>query len=100
VAVLQQLLLGEQALPSTAVQRSKIAVSILWLQVEESAPSVRLQLQEARSALRNISISDERYQQLKRVSNPATAQQRMQQQLQQQFHLDVGSSGGRQASLV
>ncbi|WIA18914.1 hypothetical protein OEZ85_003586 [Tetradesmus obliquus] len=36
-------------------------------QVEESAPSVRLQLQEARSALRNISISDERYQQLKRV---------------------------------
>lgn len=36
-------------------------------QVEESAPSVRLQLQEARSALRNIFISDERYQQLKRV---------------------------------
>ncbi|KAF6252466.1 hypothetical protein COO60DRAFT_1704276 [Scenedesmus sp. NREL 46B-D3] len=36
-------------------------------QVEESAPSVRLQLQEARSALCNISISDERYQQLKRV---------------------------------
>jgi hypothetical protein len=37
------------------------------MQVEESAPSVRVQLQEARSALRNISISDERYQQLKRV---------------------------------
>jgi hypothetical protein len=37
------------------------------MQVEESAPSVRVQLQEARSALRNIAISDERYQQLKRV---------------------------------
>jgi hypothetical protein len=43
------------------------------LQVEESAPSVRLQLQEARSALRNISISDERYQQLKRVRQTAAA---------------------------
>lgn len=36
-------------------------------QVEESAPSVRMQLQEARAALRNILISDDRYHQLRKV---------------------------------
>lgn len=55
-----------------ATTPTTVALSVTrMLQVEESAPSVRLQLQEARSALRNISISDERYQQLKRVSKPA-----------------------------
>eukprot|EP00878_Enallax_costatus_P027150 GHUV01029204.1.p1 GENE.GHUV01029204.1~~GHUV01029204.1.p1 ORF type:complete len:507 (+),score=193.43 GHUV01029204.1:240-1760(+) len=36
-------------------------------QVEESAPSVKLQVQEARAALRNIIISDDRYHQLKKT---------------------------------
>jgi len=43
-----------------------------YLQVEEAAPAVRQQLQETRAALQDLSLSEEKYQQLEEVGRCTT----------------------------
>jgi hypothetical protein len=45
------------------------------MQVEDRAPVVQLQLQEAKEALNNLSISETLYEELKQVGPPQTSEQ-------------------------